>query len=123
MTKKYNKKIFNIMFQITLFIPILLLIKYLLGYKVIVYIEIFIYLIFLTLTLIFKFSKNKSYSLYKSVLINYLIYTIVSIYIISFDYKGVKESTIYTLISLIPAIYYTAFYIYYFKTKQVIITD
>lgn len=121
MKKEYNIKMFNAIFTIVLFIPILLLIKYLLGYKLIVYIEAFIYLILLTL--IFKFNSKRPYKLYKSILIIYLIFIINSIYIVSFDFKGIKETIFYEILSLIPAIYYVIIFTYYLKTNKININE
>ena len=121
--KQVNHKILKLITYISFILPVLIIIRFLLGYKVIVYVDIFMTLILHLFLIIQSLSKNESYKLYKLIMITFMLILISGLILPGIEYLG-KIKTLYAdLLSLVPAVLYISFYIYYFKKGLISLND
>ena len=113
--RQINNKIFKLTTYIFLILPVLILIRFMLGYKVIIFVDLFLTLILLVSLTMLWVQNNKSYKLYKISLILFLLVLLSGILLPGIEYLGIMKTLYADLLYSFPAIVYISFYIYYYK--------
>ena len=113
--RQINNKIFKLTTYISLILPVLILIRFMLGYKVIIFVDLFLTLILLVSLTMLWVQKNKSYKLYKISLILFLLVLLSGILLPGIEYLGIMKTLYADLLYCFPAIIYISFYVYYYK--------
>lgn len=115
MKKRINNKILKLTTYISFTIPVLIFIRYLLGYRMIIFVDLFLTFTLLSLLIILWFQKNKSYKLYKSSLILFLLVVSSGILLPGFEYLGELKTLYADLLYIFPGLVYISFYVIYYK--------
>lgn len=123
MKKTINNKILKLTTYISLMIPVLIFIRYILGYRMIIFVDLFLTLILLTLLAILWIQKNKSHKLYKSVLIVFMLVLFSGILLPGIEYLGNLKTLYADLLYIFPGIIYISFYIFYYKKGYITLND
>lgn len=121
--KTINSKIFKLITFISLLLPVLILIRFMLGYRIIIYIDLVLTIILYIILLIQWVQKKKRYGLYKGALIIFLIILLSGILLPGLEYLGFLKTLYADLLYTVPALIYISFYIYYYKKGYVNLND
>lgn len=121
--KTVNNKILKLVFYTSFLLPLLILGRYLLGYRVIIFADLFLtFLLYINL-IILKVKNNEDYNLYKISLISFLLIIISGLFLPGFEYLGLMKTLFADLLYLIPGIIFMSFYLYFYKKGFVNISD
>lgn len=121
--KKINIRILKLISFISLLLPILIIARFLLGYRVIIYIDLVLSITLYILLLIVWFQKNKRYSFYKWSLIMFIIIMLSGILLPGLEYLGFIKTLYADLLYIVPGLIFVSFYIYYYKKGYVNLSD
>lgn len=121
--KTVNNKILKLIFYNSILLPLLILGRYLLGYRLIIFVDLFLMIILYINLIILKVRENKDYNIYKMSLILFLINVISGLLLPGFEYLGFMKTLFADLLYLIPGIIFMSFYIYSYKKGFVNISD
>lgn len=85
---KFNTKIVKIITYIALLIPFLICLRVLIGYRKIIYVDLFLYLILIINLAATWHKKNKSERLFKIMMVSFLLLILSSLVLPGFEYLG-----------------------------------
>ncbi|HHT55832.1 MAG TPA: hypothetical protein GX012_04625 [Acholeplasma sp.] len=121
--KKINIRILKLISFISLLLPILIIARFLLGYRMIIYIDLVLSITLYILLMTVWFQKRKRYSIYKWALIIFIIILISGILLPGLEYLGFTKTLYADVLYLVPGLIFASFYIYYYKKGYVNLSD
>lgn len=121
--KKINIRILKLISFISLLLPILIIARFLLGYRMIIYIDLVLSITLYILLMTVWFQKRKRYSIYKWALIIFIIILISGILLPGLEYLGFTKTLYADVLYLVPGLIFAPFYIYYYKKGYVNLSD
>ena len=120
---KINIKIFRLISYIALLLPVLIVIRYILGYRVIIFIDLFLTIVLYVFLSIFWIQKKKKYGIYKAAIIIFIIILGSGVFLPGLEYLGFHKTLYADLLYIVPSLIYIVFYIYYCNKGYVDLSD